>query len=441
MKITFVNHASVKIEGGGISLLCDPWIAGSAFNNGWDLLVPTPMDVQTLMAGVTHIWVSHEHPDHFVPGFFISIAAEYKDKIEILFQATRDGRVKKFFTGKGFKIRELPHGETVALSPGVNVSVHPNGFYDSWMWLTGEGVGVLNLNDCELAKPGELEKVRAVVGARPDVLLTQFSYAAWKGGRNNVAFRKAAAMQKLETIKSQIRALKPKAVIPFASMVYFSSVENFYLNDSVNKPADAASAIRDAGAEPIVLFPGDSWTVGAPARNDAALARYDTAYAGLAQLPLRDPGKGRTMGELQESFERYRKRVYEKNSAAFIALARRMPLGAFRPVSIRLTDLNQTVRVGLVDGFATAAAAPIDAAMHSSSLGNIFDNEFGYDTLTVNGRFEATGEGFSKLTRSFGVGSLNAMGLSFRPSLLFQTQVLATLLRRLTGVVRRLKQG
>ena len=66
---------------------------------------------------------------------------------------------------------------------------------------------------------------------QPTLLLSQFSYAAWKGGRNNRAFR-AAAAQKLETLAAQIRTLRPRFTLPFASLIYFSNSENSYLNDA-----------------------------------------------------------------------------------------------------------------------------------------------------------------------------------------------------------------
>ena len=73
MQVTLINHACVKIALGDAVILCDPWLSGPAFNNGWDLLIKTPMGIDGVMAGVTHIWVSHEHPDHFVPKFFIDM--------------------------------------------------------------------------------------------------------------------------------------------------------------------------------------------------------------------------------------------------------------------------------------------------------------------------------------------------------------------------------
>jgi len=63
MKITFVGHASVLIEEAGIGLLIDPWLKGDAFNDSWALYPPAVLNTDAL-ARVTHIWISHEHPDH-----------------------------------------------------------------------------------------------------------------------------------------------------------------------------------------------------------------------------------------------------------------------------------------------------------------------------------------------------------------------------------------
>tara|TARA_X000000950_G_C13814532_1_gene619177 strand:+ start:999 stop:1226 length:228 start_codon:yes stop_codon:yes gene_type:complete len=62
MLLKFINHAGVLLEGSKVKLLMDPWTEGSAFNNGWDLLSRAAnIDYVRL----THVWISHKHPDHF----------------------------------------------------------------------------------------------------------------------------------------------------------------------------------------------------------------------------------------------------------------------------------------------------------------------------------------------------------------------------------------
>jgi len=66
MKIEFVNHASVIFYHNNIHLITDPWFNGAVFHNGWDLLAKTKFEYSNFEK-ISHIWISHEHPDHFTP--------------------------------------------------------------------------------------------------------------------------------------------------------------------------------------------------------------------------------------------------------------------------------------------------------------------------------------------------------------------------------------
>src|SRR5262249_29220941 len=279
------------------------------------------------------------------------IAAQYSSRIPILFQETRDKRVKTFCESRGFTVIELPDRVRRSFN-GVEVMCGAADFYDSWLYLSDGNARVLNLNDCGVREGGELSKLAAEVSPL-DLLLTQFSYAAWKGGPANAHYRAAAARQKLETVAAQTRVLQPRFVVPFASMIYFSNEENAYLNDRVNRPDDARVTIAAAGAHPVVLFPGDRWDLDSPHDDTAARERCRGGSAGLPGLPLRPPGDSVSLGELRREFAGYQSKVYAQNSRLLITLLRRLPaLGAFRPITIHLTDLDTLVSVSVVDGFA-----------------------------------------------------------------------------------------
>jgi UDP-MurNAc hydroxylase len=115
-------------------------------------------------------------------------------------------------------------------------------------------------------------------------------------------------------------------------------------------------------------------------------------------------------------------------------------LGTFQPISIRLTDLDTLISFSLLDGIAVLRGGTADVAMHSSSLLFLLKNDFGFDTLTVNGRFDCSTAGFAKMTRALGIGSLNAMGISIAPSLVFNLRVLMILLGKLRQVMTRMKR-
>jgi UDP-MurNAc hydroxylase len=439
VKLTFVNHACCKLIAGDIGLLFDPWIDGSAFNDGWDLLIPTPLPRDAIMAGITHIWLSHEHPDHFSPSFLASIAPGHKGRVTILFQRTRDRRVAQFCRGLGFRVTEMDDSVPVALGSGVVATCGPHDFYDSWLHVTDGKQSVLNLNDCQIAAPADLARLARLFGP-PTLMLSQFSYAAWKGGKDDRSFREEAAAKKRDTLAVQTRLLHPRHALPFASLIYFSNVENAYLNDAMNTPRGAADTLAAAGTSPVVLYPGDEWEIGAAHDNEPALARYEERLMELPRLPLRSAGESVSFARLQEAFAAYRARVFAQNSRRLIALVHRLSfLGAFQPITIRLTDLERMISFSLLDGIAALRGGTADVAMHSSSLMFLLRNDFGYDTLTVNGRFECSTEGFAKMTRSLGIGSLNAMGLSISPRLVLDFRVLLILLRRLKQVMARLK--
>ena len=78
--------------------------------------------------------------------------------------------------------------------------------------------------------------------------------------------------------------------------------------------------------------------------------------------------------------------------------------------------------------------------MHSESLSFIFKNEFGFDTLTVNGCFESDKKGFSKTTKTLALGNLNAMGFNLNLSLIFQSKIIFLFLNTLKKVRKQLQK-
>src|SRR3982750_30517 len=102
MEIEWVNHASFIIGYDGMRLICDPWLEGTAFANGWALLSTTVFSFEAFKS-LPHIWFSHEHPDHFSPPNINKIPKEYKKNITVLFQATVDRKVPEYCNKAGFK--------------------------------------------------------------------------------------------------------------------------------------------------------------------------------------------------------------------------------------------------------------------------------------------------------------------------------------------------
>src|SRR5262249_37861114 len=153
--------------------------------------------------------------------------------------------------------------------------------------------------DCVLNRAQDLRRIAEKVG-EIDVLLTQFSYANWVGGPHDVPLREEAAAEKLDWMRLQLETIRPKFCIPFASFVVFAHEENHYLHGRRNPVPGAVRPIESTGVQPVVLYPGDTWTVGKPHDSAAAIERYEQAWD-PAQRPLlrsesvgwEEPGRAR----------------------------------------------------------------------------------------------------------------------------------------------------
>lgn len=444
MVIEFINHASVLLHADGIGIMNDPWLFGSAFNNGWDLIAPTDFPPERF-ADVDYIWFSHEHPDHFAPPVLKSIDPERRKEITILFQTTKDRKVVEFCTALGFTVRELPDGKPVRLTDRVEVTCGTVPFFDSWILYRitdddGMVRAILNINDCIVDGEGKAEEIRKVTGA-VDVMLTQFSYAAWKGNVRDTELRRESARSKLAIVETQIAVFEPRWTIPFASYVYFSHEENRYNNDGINTPSDAVATIAAAGSTPVVLYPGDRWEVGAEWENTPALERYARDYD-LSAKPYHTATPV-PEEKLMESAAAYIARIYAKNSRAMIGMIARLPgLGFFKPLTILVRDLGAVYTFSFADGLRRSggADAPHDVAMSAESLDYVFRFDWGYDTLTVNGRFEADMAGFGTMTKVFAIGPLNNTGRYVRPGLLLDVEIITAFLRALRSFMRKMKR-
>jgi len=65
LTVEFLNHACLYFEvENGVKFATDPWVIGSAFNNGWWLVKNSPADVFEKLNACDFIYVSHNHPDH-----------------------------------------------------------------------------------------------------------------------------------------------------------------------------------------------------------------------------------------------------------------------------------------------------------------------------------------------------------------------------------------
>ena len=440
--IQFINHASVIIQGDNISVLSDPWYQGDAFHKGWNLLCETSDDQSIdVLNQITHIWISHEHPDHFSIPFFKKFSKQINErKIKVLFQDTKDKRVVQFLKNLSVEYYELQDNVNLKLDESFSVTCLKDGFYDSALLVINQNEKILNLNDCEVSDQSKGKEIFSKTG-EVDVLLTQFSYAAWKGGVANKKWRAEAALEKLKTLELQISIFNPKFVIPFASFVYFSNEKNLYLNDSINKPSDVIDKLKDCKSNVIIMQPND--VIGGNFEHTSNARAIDFWRQHYSEIKQKKINFYDTVNYelICESFAKYCERISSKNNMRFIALIRSIsPIPLFNAVIVHVFDLNITLQFDYVSKKIEQTTQAPMICLNSESLHFLFSNSFGFDTLTVNACFEeGRAGGFVAATKSLAIENLNNLGILVTPALIFNFSIIKLFISRLYRVAKKIK--
>jgi len=439
--IEFINHACVIIKSDEVSLLSDPWFEGDAFHKGWNLLHETSeLEIEKILSKITHIWISHEHPDHFSILFFKKFKLRIIDQsIKILFQETKDKRVINFLKNQGIDCEELTLNKKIYLTKTFSLTCIKDGFYDSALLINSNNEKILNLNDCEINSQSRIDEVNSIT-ENVDVLLTQFSFAAWKGGKNNKKWRSEAAKEKIETMKKQIEGFKPKYIIPFASFIYFSNIENNYLNDAINKPQVVIDELKNLDSQIVVMKPND--ILGGENQkisNSEALNFWETKYNSINNKKLNYFEKI-PYDEIFANFQIYSQRIEKKNNFWLMRIIRIIsPISVFKPVIVEILDLNINVEFDYLNKKFFQTDRKPQLSMKSESLNFLFKNNFGFDTLTVNGCFEEKKkDGFVSSTKTLAIENLNNLGIYISFKTLFNFEIIKLFLSRLYRVSKKL---
>lgn len=409
-EITWINHASFILESAdGTRLLSDPWLNGSVFCEGWDLITKShDVDFST----INYIWISHEHPDHFSPKILGNIPAEIKNNITIIFQKTADKRVVNFCKKSGFKVQELILGKFYNISDNFKILCNRVGVTtDSYLYCEVDSKKILNLNDCIVNNSKKAKNIiKNIETDKLDCLLTQFSYANWIGNEDDQELRKKEADEKLRRIKIQCETLKPEYTVPFASFVYFSHEENFYMNDLVNAPEKVLNFIEsECPSSPIFLYPGNKWNLENTNKFKGNVSKYENDFSKIEAI---NKNSFVEIGELTISANKYCDRI--KNHFKLLLFLYYQTMRKYLSINIYLWDHKKPFSFSLKNGLNSInlPEEECDIKMSSQSLKFLFDFDYGTDTLLVNGRFRLKKGGVNVLNKTFMLGIIRNSGLN-----------------------------
>lgn len=437
--IELINHASVLVGNGKCSILSDPWYSGSAFDDGWSLLYENKREeIISVLDRTTHIWISHEHPDHFSIKFFKEYKKYLKDKI-FIFQKTNDKRVINFLKSENLEVLEVDNSENIKIDENFEFCIQKSDFYDSALIIKLDDKKIFNINDCPLKNESDVLDFKKKHG-ECDILLTQFSYAAWKGGKENIKWRKLAALEKLNSLKLQSKLFNPKLIIPFASFIYFSNTLNFYLNDSINLPEKVSKEFDEEESKLIFLKPYQQIKLINLKDNENNYNFWQEKFLSLDKKKIISNDSKTSYEDLNIYFETYYSRIMSKNSEIFLKFLRFIPLiNTFRPIVINLTDLKINIYIDLTQKIFKKTSKKAEISLLSKSLKLIFLYDFGFDTLTINGCFEELRKNsFIKLAKNFSVGNLNNMGIKLNFKFLLNIKLILLYLKKIFYVEKKL---
>jgi L-ascorbate metabolism protein UlaG (beta-lactamase superfamily) len=150
MKITFISHAALLIETGGITILTDPWWEGPSFAEQW-WNYPRPAAAALEGRKVDYIYISHGHNDHLHPATLAKLSRDATVLVSsecFLAELPRE---------LGFTVREIKPDEEVALQGGVRVRIMPTHSSDTLLAVADGKEVCVDLNDALHSAPPHVQ--------------------------------------------------------------------------------------------------------------------------------------------------------------------------------------------------------------------------------------------------------------------------------------------
>ena len=378
MKIEFVNHSSIIIKS-KFDILCDPWYQGTAFADGWRLLYDNAIDINAL--NYDKIWVSHEHPDHFS----IPTLKQISGPRDFLYQQTQDKKVKSYLEAAGHSVTEMPDNQSMKIG-GLELTTIVTEGYDSCFLVNEDGCKFLNINDSQLDRVDELEKL--VRHLPIDFIAIQFHYANWAGNPGDELIPEMKRKSAVERVKKVAEFCGTKNVMLFASYVYYCHEENFYWN----KPGAIRKTygdLKSSGLNVFIPTPGDEILINDEISYNTLLAKNEKNIDYWENLLAEKYAVERTsvvdIFELSEAYNKFHNKLSAHNR---LAKYLDTSLSDFY-VKINLVDSKKVIKLWLFENrVETENGSDPDSAvsMTCDALLRALKFDFGLGSITISSR-------------------------------------------------------
>lgn len=266
LKISYICHGAMLVEAGGLKLVTDPWLKGSAYCGQW-YLFPKPVDISPAL-NADYVLYSHGHEDHMHPPSLKMI----DKKAKVFFPYSWYDGAEEFINGMGFKVTEAINEKTYHLDKDTSVTYISNNL-DNVIVIEHGGEVLVDVNDALHSAPALLiEKIAAKINARwknIDYVFSSYGGASYFPncfkfkGKDDVEIAKTRELFFLNNFCKIMALLKPKYAVPFASDFVLLNDTQRWMNET-RFPRNKVSAYfkNYMGSQPVTtkvvdMYPGD----------------------------------------------------------------------------------------------------------------------------------------------------------------------------------------
>ena len=249
---------------------------------------------------LTHIFITHEHPDHLSWPTLKKIRSKTDQKIWVLMGKRENDNVKDAITKMGFSFMYIPEDYRVKISDNFFLTNY-NAGHDSGQMLEIDDKKIFNQNDCKFSDQ-KINYIKSKHG-HLDALLYQFGLAGYYGNRDSHELLAAAQDTHINLIKKYAAVLKPDFYVPYASHIEFCKKYNNFLNKWQVSMKMLSERLNDMEVQYLyygdeLLFDKEEYTI----RNEKSLEKW--IVESEKEIEISDP-KQYTESEIIEECNKF----------------------------------------------------------------------------------------------------------------------------------------
>jgi Beta-lactamase superfamily domain len=227
-----LGHACLAVyrDGRRPVLLTDPWLVGSVYWRSWWLQHYPSADEIDWLATTAHVYVTHEHSDHF----HMPSIRRLGSGPAYLFPALAERGYLGYLTARGYRAEAVEPLRWRSLGEGVSILSIPVWNDDSLLLIDTPNALILNLNDAK-PPPPVLRAIRHAAERidKPRVLLCSYSPASlvnsFLDANGIVSLR--PARHYVDYVCRLCDRLGVDFYMPFASQAVFHRADSCWAND------------------------------------------------------------------------------------------------------------------------------------------------------------------------------------------------------------------